>query len=179
MTDYTKLSEEELVDYLKQDKLHAFKEIYTRYWRRLYSAAYKRLKSKELSEEIVQELFTNLWFKRHTLHLDKGVAGYLFTSVSHYIIDYYRKEMVREKYRQTFKVIHNDTDNSTEEAILLKDLTETIESEISQLPDKCRSVFELSRKEHKSNKEIAQILASLKKRLKTTSPKPSKNFTSA
>lgn len=159
MTDYTILSEEELVVYLKQDKLNAFKEIYTRYWKRLYSAAYKRLKNKELCEEIVQELFTNLWIKRQTLHINTGLAAYLYSSVSHYVIDQYRKELVREKYREAFKVIHSQqTDNSTEEAILLKDLTDTIESEISHLPDKCRSVYELSRKEHKSNKEIAMYL---------------------
>lgn len=158
MTDYNKLSEKELVDYLKQDRLGAFKEIYTRYWKVLYGAAYKRLKSKELSEEIVQELFTNLWVKRHTLNINNGAAPYLFTAVSNYVIDYYRKEMVREKYKQAFRVIHNDADNSTEETILLRDLTETIESEISQLPDKCRSVYELSRKEHKTNKEIALYL---------------------
>jgi RNA polymerase sigma-70 factor (family 1) len=159
MTDYTKLSEEELVGYLKQDKLHAFKEIYTRYWKRLYGAAYKRLKNKELCEEIVQELFTTLWMKRQTLHISTGLAAYLYSSVSHYVIDYYRKELVREKYRESFKVIHSrDTNNSTEEAVLLKDLTDTIELEISHLPDKCRSVYELSRKEHKSNKEIALFL---------------------
>lgn len=156
MIDYNKLSEKELVDYLKQDKLNAFREIYSRYWKTMYSAAFKRLKSKELSEEIVQELFTTLWVKRHSLNINNGVAPYLYTAVSHAVIDHYRKEMVREKYKQAFKVIHfADSDNSTEETILLRDLNETIESEISQLPDKCRSVYELSRKEYKTNKEIA------------------------
>jgi RNA polymerase sigma-70 factor (family 1) len=158
MTNYTELSDDELVAYLRQDKLNAFEEIYKRYWKRLYGAAYKRLRSKELCEEIVQELFTNLWIKRQTLNIKTGLAAYLFASVSHYIIDYYRKEMIREKYREAFKVIHNNTDNSTEEAILLKDLSDTLETEISHLPDKCRSVYELSRKEHKSNKEIALYL---------------------
>jgi len=158
MTEYNKLSEKELVDYLKQDKLSAFKEIYERYWKPLYGAAYKRLKSKELSEEIVQELFTNLWIKRHTLNISNGVSGYLYNAVIHQVIDHYRKELVREKYKQAFRVIHSDMDNSTEEAIMLKELTETIESEIRLLPDKCRSVYELSRKEHKSNKEIAAAL---------------------
>lgn len=158
MTEYNKLSEKELVDYLKQDKLSAFKEIYERYWKPLYGAAYKRLKSKELSEEVVQELFTNLWIKRHTLNISNGVSGYLYNAVIHQVIDHYRKELVREKYKQAFRVIHSDMDNSTEEAIMLKELTETIESEIRLLPDKCRSVYELSRKEHKSNKEIAAAL---------------------
>lgn len=156
MTDYTRLSEKELVELLREDKLSAFKELYKRYWKKLYGAAYKRLRNKEQCEEIVQELFTNLWVKRHELPLINGVSSYLYTSVTHLVIDHYRKELVRQKYRETFKLVHyQEADNSTEEAILLKDLTETIESEISQLPDKCRSVYELSRKEHKSNKEIA------------------------
>jgi len=158
MTDYAKLSEVELVELLRDDELGAFKEIYKRYWKKLYGAAYKRLRSKELSEEIVQELFTNLWFKRHSFHINHGVDAFLYASVMHLVIDHFRKESVREKYREAFKVIHSDTDNSTEEQILLKDLTDTLELEINQLPDKCRSVYTLSRKEHKSNKEIALYL---------------------
>jgi len=158
MTDYAKLSEVELVELLRDGDLGAFKDIYKRYWKKLYGAAYKRLKSKELSEEIVQELFTNLWFKRHSFHINHGVDAFLYSSVMHLVIDHFRKESVREKYREAFKVVHNDMDNSTEEQILLKDLADTLELEINQLPDKCRSVYTLSRKEHKSNKEIALYL---------------------
>ncbi|MDB5133310.1 MAG: polymerase sigma-70 factor [Mucilaginibacter sp.] len=158
MSDFSKLSDEELVVLLKQERLVAFREIYKRYWKNLYGAAYKRLKSKELAEEIVQELFTNLWVKKQTLQIKTALAGYLFTSVSHYIIDHYRKELVKAKYTEAFKITYQETDHSTEETILLRDLTDTIESEINQLPDKCRSVYELSRKEYKSNKEIALYL---------------------
>jgi len=158
MTDHARLSEEGLVELLRKDELNAFKEIYKRYWKRLYGAAYKRVKNKELSEEIVQDLFTTLWVKRQQLQFTHGLEGYLFASVMHHVIDYYRKEAVREKYRESFKVVHTGIDNSTEEAILLKDLSDTIDSEINQLPDKCRSVYTLSRKEHKSNKEIALYL---------------------
>jgi RNA polymerase sigma-70 factor (ECF subfamily) len=55
-------------------------------------------------------------------------------------------------------LLTTETDTGTEDAIMLRDLTHTLETEISHLPDKCRSVFELSRKEYKSNKEIAQLL---------------------
>ncbi|HWZ14654.1 MAG TPA: RNA polymerase sigma-70 factor [Mucilaginibacter sp.] len=155
MSDLSKLSDEELVSLLKQEKLVAFREIYKRYWKNLYGAAYKRLKSKELAEEIVQELFTNLWVKRQTIQIKTALAGYLFTAVSHYIIDHYRKELVKTRYTEALKIAYKETDHSTEETILLHDLTNTIESEINQLPDRCRSVYELSRKEYKSNKEIA------------------------
>lgn len=154
MSDFTELSDEDLLLLIKQDKLSAFKELYGRYWKRLYSDAYKRLKSKELAEEIVQEIFTNFWLKRQSLQTTT-VSGYMHSAIVNRVIDQYRKELVRAKYREAFKVVHSEADNSTEDAIMLKDLVYSIEAEVSQLPDKCRSVYELSRNEHKTNKEIA------------------------
>jgi RNA polymerase sigma-70 factor (family 1) len=158
MTDFTELSEDELVQLLRQDKLNAFRELYSRYWKKLFDEAYKRLKSKEQAEEVVQELFTNLWTKRQSIQINTTISAYLFSSVVHHVIDIYRKEMVRAKYSQAFKIVNTEADTSTEDGIMLKDLTYTIEEEISHLPDKCRSVYELSRKEHKTNKEIASYL---------------------
>jgi RNA polymerase sigma-70 factor (family 1) len=159
MSDFTKLSEEELMSLLRQDQLSAFRELYVRHWKKLYADAYKRLKNRELAEEIVQEVFSNLWIKRARLQINTTLGGYLYSAVSHQIIDQYRKEVVRSKYKEAFKIVHSEVDNSTEDEIMLKELTVTIENEVSQLPDKCRSVYELSRKEHKSNKEIALQLS--------------------
>jgi RNA polymerase sigma-70 factor (family 1) len=158
MTDFTELSEDELMRLLRQDKLSAFRELYSRYWKKLFDEAYKRLRSKEQAEEVVQELFTNLWTKRQSIQISTTISAYLFSSVAHHVIDIYRKEMVRARYSQAFKIVNTEADTSTEDGIMLKDLTYTIEEEISQLPDKCRSVYELSRKEHKTNKEIASCL---------------------
>jgi len=159
MTDFTKLSEEELLGLLKQDRLNAFREVYARHWKKLYSDAYKRVKTRDLAEEIVQEVFTTFWIKRNQLQINTTIGGYLHSAVSHHIIDLYRKETVRSKYKEAFKIVHTEVDNSTEDEIMLKELTYTIESQVSQLPDKCRSVYELSRKQYKSNKEIARQLS--------------------
>ena len=154
-TDFTTLGEDELITLLQQDKLGAFREIYTRYWKTLYADAYKRLKNREIAEEIVQEVFTTFWHKRNTLNINQTLAGYLFTSVANMVIDQYRKDLVRERYKESFKLAYSETDNTTEDAIFAKDLEHSIEHEVNSLPDKCRSVFELSRVEHKTNKEIA------------------------
>jgi RNA polymerase sigma-70 factor (family 1) len=155
MTDFNTLGEDELINLLQQDKLGAFREIYTRYWKQLYADAYKRLKNKEMAEEIVQEVFTSLWHKRSALNITQTLGGYLFTSVSNLVIDQYRKDLVRARYKESFKLVYSETDNSTEDVILAKELEHTIEHEVNSLPQKCRSVFELSRVEHKTNKEIA------------------------
>src|SRR5260221_1139112 len=155
MSKLIELSDEQLIALVKQDNLSAFKDIYIRYWKKLYSECYKRLKSKELSEEVVQEIFTNLWLKRHSLQITSTVGGYLNQAVTNHVIDQYRKDLVREKYKEAFKIVHSEVANSIEDEIMLKDLVYTIETEVSHLPDKCRSVYELSRNEHKTNKEIA------------------------
>ena len=156
--DISTLSDDELLVLIKQDKLNAFKELYSRYWKKLYSEAYKRLNSKELAEEIVQELFTNLWLQRHARQINSTVGGYLYHAVTNRVIDQYRKELVRNRHHEAMKVVHFEADTATEDAIMLRDLTYAIETEVSHLPDKCREVYELSRKQYKSNKEIALML---------------------
>ena len=158
MTNFTKFDEEELINLMQQDSLGAFKEIYTRYWKALYAEAYKRLKNKDAAEEIVQELFTALWHKRYALSITQTLGGYLYASVGYRVIDYYRKEVTRLKYKESLQLVYSEADNSTEDAIMLNDLKLSINSIVNQLPDKCRSVYELSRVDHKTNKEIAQHL---------------------
>lgn len=155
MTNFTKFDEEELIDLMQQDSLGAFKEIYTRYWKKLYAEAHKRLKNRDSAEEIVQELFTTLWHKRYTLSINQTLGGYLYASVGYRVIDHYRKELIRLKHKEALKVVYSEADHSTEDAIMLKDLELNIHAFVNQLPDKCRSVYELSRIDHKSNKEIA------------------------
>jgi RNA polymerase sigma-70 factor (family 1) len=158
MTNYKQLSEEDLMDLLRQDSLGAFREIYLRNWKALYAEAYKRLKDKDQAEEIVQDLFATLWNKRSTIQVNESLAGYLYSSIGYRVIDYYRRELIRQKHRQALKVTYTEADYSTENNIMVKDLEYSINMAVGQLPDKCRSVYELSRVSHKSNKEIAEHL---------------------
>ncbi len=156
MSDRTKLSDEALTALLSNDDLPAFEEVYKRYWKNLYAAAYKRLKDTDEAEEIVQELFTALWIKRRDLQINALLLNYLHTAVSNRIIDHYRKILTRQKHQQALD--YTDYDNTTQETIFFNDLQQSVDAELNNLPPKCRSVYELSRKEFKSNKQIAQSL---------------------
>jgi RNA polymerase sigma-70 factor (ECF subfamily) len=136
----------------------AFEEIFNRYWLKLYAAAYKRVKCREVSEEIIQDLFTILWTKRGSVQIHTSLAAYLYTSVRYLVFNHLQKEMVRENYKDSFLAANKSFDNSTEEAVLVNDLNRNIEKVMNYLPPKCRSVFELSRKENKTNREIAEVL---------------------
>lgn len=157
MRNFEKFSDKELSVLLCKGDTGAFEEIFNRYWSLLYTAAYKRVKSKEGAEEIVQDLFTLLWTKRDRIQIHTSLAGYLFTSIRYMVLNHIQKEVVRDSYKDSLQSI-NIFDNSTEETVFLNDLNRSIEKELDHLPPKCRSVFELSRKEHKTNREIAEVL---------------------
>lgn len=138
--------------------IDAFEEIYNRYWLKLYSAAYKRVKERETAQEIVQDFFTSFWINREQVKIQTSLQGYLFTSIKYLVLNYKRAEAVRNSYAEILQMVNGSFDNSTEENYYYKELLERVEVEVNHLPPKCRNVFELSRKQYKTNKEIAQLM---------------------
>jgi RNA polymerase sigma-70 factor (ECF subfamily) len=158
MRDFERFSDEELAVFLSRSDTAAFEEIFNRYWSKLYATAYKRIRNSEAAEEIVQDLFTFLWDKRTDTHIHTSLSAYLFTSIRYRVLNYLEKVVVRESYKHTLIAAEALYDNSTEETVFLNDLARNIAKEVNHLPPKCRSVFELSRKGHKTNREIAEVL---------------------
>lgn len=157
MGDISSFTDDELAFLLKEGNSTAFESIYNKYWDKLFDYAYKRLNKAELCEEIVQEIFIKLWERRESIILTTGLMNYLFTAAKYSLIDQYRKQLLQNTFIAASK--HNlDADNSTEDTIFVKDLKKHLEDLIGTLPPKCRSVYELSRLEYKSNREIADIL---------------------
>lgn len=158
MRNLKELSDMELCALLVESDNHAFEEIFNRYWSVLYSAAYKRLKSHEKTEEIVQDLFTLLWSKREGIQIHTSLSGYLLTTVRYLVLNHFQRESVRESYKNSLDLAHA-YDNSTEDTIFLNDLKRNLEKEVNNLPPQCRSIYELSRNQHIVNSEIATLLS--------------------
>jgi len=152
------LPDTELLGLVREDSMEAFEELYNRHWKNLYAFAYKRVRSREAAEEIVQDFLTNLWAGRKTMTIKISFEGYIYTAIRNLVFNYIAKETRRKAYSHFLELFKIDTDNSTEELITTRDLRENIEKGLDDLPEKCRSVFELSRHENKSNKEIAAEL---------------------
>lgn len=155
---YGNFSDEQLLSLVKEDNMAAFEEIYNRYWAKLYAQAFKRLAVKETVEELLQDLFTKLWLNRAKITVESSLAAYLATSIKYLVLNQMEKEMVRQKYKAAVVKMEVSYSNSTEETVILNELENHLSTEINKLPPKCKSVFELSRYEQYSNKDIAQHL---------------------
>lgn len=135
----------------------AFETIYNHFATRLYNYVYSRVRLREPSEEIVQEIFLSLWEKRNVLSITSSLESYLFGAAKHKILSYIRSEQVRKRYAAEFVLFAAERfDNSNEELSDLRDLERTLDEKIAELPDKCREVFRMSRVEHLPIQRIAE-----------------------
>ena len=157
-TDYAHLPDDALLNLVKsRDDQTAFREIYGRHWKSILLVAYKKLRSKELAEEVTQNLFISLWEKRAESQI-QHLPSYLFGALKFSIINYYKSQMVHEKYVNYVQGKNENCAYTTEELVLLADLSQTIDKGIALLPPKTQRVFKLSRLEHRTVKEIAALL---------------------
>jgi RNA polymerase sigma-70 factor (family 1) len=144
--DMQKLSDDDLVEGLHAGNVIFFEAIYSRYASKLYAAAYNILRNKEVCEDLIQELFIDLWTKRNQLLISK-LNAYLYTSVRN------KSLMVLRSGR-----IMLVDDYATDDLVIQNEIKESLEREVSALPPKCREIFVLSRKEQLSHKEIGSLL---------------------
>lgn len=120
----------------------------------MLAVAKKKLPDKELAEDLVQDTFISFYKKKATLPPEISIPAYLYVSLKNKIFSYYRKESSDQKFIAHITHASADVDHSTIEQIEAKEFEERVNLEIKKLPPQCQLVFELSRKEHLSNKEI-------------------------
>ncbi|MGD9556163.1 MAG: RNA polymerase sigma-70 factor [Mangrovibacterium sp.] len=143
-----------LIDDLCNGDLEAFDIIFKKYGDRLFGFALTYLKSREETEELVQDVFLKLWVNRKNLKKQSSLKSYLFTIAYHNMCRLFREKQIHGKFREEIIAIGNRTVN-LEEQLEYKSTLEQIDCLIGKLPEKQRVIFLKSRKEGKSSKEIA------------------------
>lgn len=155
-------TEAELLKGLCAGHKDAFEEIFKRYWQQLYNTAFSKLQSHDEAEEIVQNIFCDLWNKRKAL-LIENLSWYLHTSIRNRVLNQIRHKITERKYCEYYKAFFPQKSNATENTIHYADLSEAVEVAMNKLPKKSRLVFKLNRLEGRSIAEIASSLKLSKK----------------
>lgn len=141
------------------DGLSAYKELFDRYWLKLYSAARSRLQDEDEAKDCVQDVFLNIWSKRESLPVPDSVKAYLFISLKNKILNAVRQKLTSEKHLQRY-LEELDTKSESESPDLeLHELEAVVEDEISRMPEQMRRIFMLSRDEGLSGSQIAEQLS--------------------
>lgn len=147
-----------LLEKLRSGSRDAFTALYNRYWDKLFVIASHRLNSPQEAEEVVQEVFYNIWKHRAALHIHTSLPAYLATAVKYEVLN----QLARKKRFQRYELhaVHNAplADLSAGERLQFNDLQQQLQATIRSLPEQCRIVYRLSREQGYSRKEIATHL---------------------
>ena len=158
MNVYMEYSDERLMSLLKSGDKQAYAAIYSKFWPLIYRFARKMLRDGQAAEDLTQEVFYKLWNKAGELEITRSLSTYLYTAARNKVLDNIAHGKIIEQYASSLSEYLEKSEATTDHLIRENQLKQLIESELAALPEHMRIIFELSRKENMSYKEIADQL---------------------
>ena len=152
------IDEHTLVLRLIEGDENAFCELYAAYKNRLIYFAMRFLKSREYAEDVFQDAFAVVCQTRRVINPDTSFSSYLYTIVRNRILNQLRDLANQDKLREQIFSQAVDYTNETKDEILVNDLRQFITRALQQLTPRQREIFEMSREQQMSHREIAESL---------------------
>lgn len=152
---YTALSDKELVTLLAGNDARAFEALYQRHAGAMYQFAYKKVPVQAIVEDLLQEVFTNLYRRRAELSHIENIRSYLYNALRNRIFNELRNSLLHEQHHaqmppEQVTGLHINYD--------LQQLEKVFAAALDKLTERSREIFLLSRRDHLSYKEIAERL---------------------
>ncbi|WP_164126793.1 RNA polymerase sigma-70 factor [Sphingobacterium luzhongxinii] len=135
-----------------------FRTLFDQYKNDIFAYAYRFFRSREQSEEIVQDVFVKIWQNIDTIDLENNVKSYIFTVARNTTYNKLKSFAIQQTYLNDIFYRHVASSNTVEELVHYRELKQVYDQAISALPTQRQRIFRLSREEHMSHEEIAQQL---------------------
>lgn len=160
MTDFSGYNDLMLLQEIKKGSKPAFNALFHKYSRFLKLEAYHRLRDTELAEEVVNDVFNNIWMTRLDLHINFSFKQYLFKSVKNRCVCRKRSMKSHKNVMNHVKEIETETDHGFDPGIMEnKELGQQIMDAIAHIGNpRSKRAFELQFIHDKSHREIAELM---------------------
>lgn len=136
----------------------AFKIFFDAYRLRFFKAVLKMTGSQTVAEEIVQEVFMQVWHKKESLTTIDHPDSYFFTTVYRRVYRYYKEQARQSSLYQTLREVDKPVGNTTEEMVIASESDRLILEAIEKLPAQQRQVYTMSKRQGMSREEISEKL---------------------
>jgi RNA polymerase sigma-70 factor (ECF subfamily) len=148
---------------LQQGEESAFEELFVLHFRPLCTMAYAYLRSRDLAQDVVQEVLCRLWEQRATLIIRQSVHAYLGVAVRHQSLSVLRHQRVTRRvedmpHGDEYPGLGASTGASADHAVLADEARQLVDRAVAALPERQRAVFALRWREERSYAEIASML---------------------
>jgi RNA polymerase sigma-70 factor (ECF subfamily) len=135
----------------------AYENAFKTHFQALHGYAYTIVKDDMMAEEMVQNVFFKLWKNREQLDIQQSLAGYLYRAVYNESLNYIKHQKVKAEYRK-YAARNMNNPGSAADTLKMKELRKHLDEALQELPEKCRTIFQMSRFENLKYLEIANKL---------------------
>lgn len=136
----------------------AYKELYLLFYKPLLQFGYSFVRSHEMAEEIVSDVFVNLWKKRAQITDIQNLRLYLFVSTKNTALNYLRSQkkplLQAEQYQVQLQSIYFDP----ERLMITAEMVNRVQAAIRKLPPRCQLIFKLVKEDGLKYREVAELL---------------------
>lgn len=143
-----------------QGDVRAYEATYKSLFKPLFVYALSILNDQAKAEGIVQNVFLKLWEKKETIEIQSSLKAYLYKAVHNHSLNAIKHTQVKQQYESHLSYsMKNKQSESVERTTAHKQLEGKLRRALSELPEQCRTVFQMSRFEDLKYKEIAERLS--------------------
>ncbi|WON93791.1 RNA polymerase sigma factor [Sphingobacterium sp. UGAL515B_05] len=156
MKPVTFLSETELINRIKKGDQAAFEQIYLQYARKLAHRLLQLLKSEEIAQDILQDVFLKVWEVRDRLNPEQSFGAFLYTIATNYCKKSFRRSLLDQTYHHhnTFEEAYSPI----EQQLNQKDAQQILSAALEKLTPRQKEVFTLHKIEGRNYNEISALL---------------------
>ena len=134
-----------------------FEYVFKSHFKGLNAYAYTFLRDVSLAEEAVQEVFYKLWEKKEQIGIHSSLKAYLYRSVHNECLNFLKHQKVKSDHQRYTMHQEKEYSENSDPAVRLAgiELEQKIQHALNELPEQCRTIFQLSRFESLKYQEIA------------------------
>jgi RNA polymerase sigma-70 factor (ECF subfamily) len=149
------VSETRLIAQLAKRDEAAFEHVFKTYFKNLHAYACSILKDEIVAEEMVQNVFCKIWERADTLSIGGSLAAYLYRAVNNESLNYLKHQKVKAAHALHVAYAGGEQRETPSELLQAKVLESRLHWALNELPEQCRTIFQLSRFEELRYREIA------------------------
>jgi RNA polymerase sigma-70 factor, ECF subfamily len=152
------LNDSFLIDRLQKRDESAFEQVFKANYKKLHAYAFTMLKDDAAAEEMVQNVFFKLWERTENLTITGPVEAYLYKAVHNESLNYLKHLKIRKEHQLYVSHRMKGENEGAGKKLRAKELEARLNEALNDLPEQCRTIFQLSRFEELRYREIADRL---------------------
>lgn len=137
------ISDVALIEGIREGKPGMFEQLFNVYWEWLYLSAFRRLRDSDDAEDMVQDLFAELWQRRHTLEVSASIKTYLTTALKYKIIKRLAQADLKKKSLDHLLLQMEQVEGTVLDIMAAGEIHQTLDQAIKKFPENMRRVFQM------------------------------------